>query len=1070
MNASASEADDRAASEATFRVTIERFKQVQQIFGRAYELPPDARKRYVAQACGDDSELLGEVTSLLAADAGSGNFLEGPALDSSAGSSLLHVFTKAHAANQPTYIDGYRVIERFGSGSMGVVYRAEQTKPRREVAIKLLRTGLTTPAAIRRFEFEAAALARLQHSGIAQVYATGTATLDGESRPYIVMELVRGTPLTQYADAENLSLTDRLDLLAKVADAIQHAHQRGIIHRDLKPANILVSDEATERRSDEGEEAIADHPFRFVASPKVLDFGIARVTSDLTHDGVTTEAGALLGTLAYMSPEQLAASDEVDTRCDVYALGVIGYELLGGRLPFETRGVAPASLLRTIESDSPTRLGLLNRACRGDIELVIGKAMHRDRSQRYESAAALAADIRALLGGRAIAARPATTTYQLRILYRRHRAATVGATLALAGLISGGVLAIRYAVIAADDRDRARAAERIAASRLREVEAARTVAQSEAEIAGAVTAFLQTTLESADPGRADRGGATVREALDRAQRNIDVQFADKPHVEAAVRLTIGKTYAALGEYGEAEQNLRRVLQLDETVGTRRTDPLVQLGIVLREAGRLDEAESTLVAAVKLASDAESGSDAPGERASEAATAQYILATVLVRKGAYADAIQLHETAFAARCEALGENALEVAESLDALGVALRHVGKHAQAEANYRRALKIRRECQRPDHPDIAVTLHNLSRTLHSLARFEESEQAVRDALAIQWAAYGEAHPNIALSQRSLALALESLGRFQEAYAALADAQAMYESLYPDGHGDLGMTLILRARIAARLQLSDDAERWIASATSMVERLGNHSDRLSLRTAVVQHYTRTGRADRALPIAEQHLADVRGTFGDAHIDVATALTSIAEVAMMQRDWPRSTAAIAESVTVLRAALGGDHPRVAEAMHNHAYVAHQSGDREAAIGIIVDAIERRRNLLGATHPDTIESEFEHGLILYELKRDDDAAAVLDACRQKYIATPGPAAAIRVSDCAILLDGIAERRGDPSESSIEALQSALKHIEAIVGESDKRLVPLINTLGARLVAANREVEAAELRARISRIQSQ
>jgi WD40 repeat protein len=333
----------------------------------------------------------------------------------------------------PPHVAGYRIVRTVGGGAMGTVYEAEQENPRRAVALKVIRAGVASREVVRRFAREAHILGRLHHPGIAQVYQAGVAD-DGQ--PYFVMELVVGLPLVEYARTRALTTPARLELLARVADAVQHAHDHGVIHRDLKPANILVDE---------------------TGQPRVLDFGVAHV-ADAGTQALTarTEVGQVVGTLAYMSPEQLGGDPaDLDGRADVYALGVLLFELLAQRLPYAVQGLPLAEAARIIHDRDPDRLGSVNTSLRGDVETIAAKALEKDRARRYPSAAALAADLRHYLAGEPITARPASAWYQFHKFARRNKALVGGAAATFAALAVGLVLALTFALREADQRRRA---------------------------------------------------------------------------------------------------------------------------------------------------------------------------------------------------------------------------------------------------------------------------------------------------------------------------------------------------------------------------------------------------------------------------------------------------------------------------------------------------------------------------------------------------------------------------------------------------------------------------------------
>ena len=404
-------------------------------------------------------------------------------------------------------IGGYRIIRMLGEGGMGAVYEAEQDRPRRSVALKVIRGVLASTELKRRFERESQTLARLHHSGIAQIYEAGSAETGFGVQPFFAMELIHGKSLVQYAEEHKLDIRQRLELMIKVCEAVQHAHERGIVHRDLKPGNILVDENG---------------------QPKILDFGLARATDADAQMTQQTVAGQILGTLAYMSPEQVLGDPlAVDTRSDIYALGVILYELLAKKLPYALSNVLHEAV-ETIRVTEPPQLSSVNRAFRGDVETIVGKALEKEKARRYASAAELAADIGRFLHDEPIVARPPSTTYRIAKFARRHRVLVASTAIIFLVLVCGIAVSTWQAV-------KARRAQR--------------EAEKQAAIAQAVTDFLRNDLlgqasayQQSDPD------IKVRTALDRAAAKVNEKFKNQPEVQMEILDTIGKTYGGMGVY------------------------------------------------------------------------------------------------------------------------------------------------------------------------------------------------------------------------------------------------------------------------------------------------------------------------------------------------------------------------------------------------------------------------------------------------------------------------------------------------------------------------------------------
>ena len=401
----------------------EKIKRAEEIFQIAIDLPVEERERVLRERCADDGGLRAFVERLLSHDAvGLGEFMCNPVF-----TPALDEATAAQAA-LPERIGHYEIIRVVGEGGMGVVYEARQENPSRTVALKVLRSGLPSGHMLRRFQHEAEVLGQLQHPGIAHIYEAATAEVgtDGSvavKLPYFAMEYIRGRSLTEHAKHHNLGTRQRLELAASICDAVQHAHQKGVIHRDLKPGNILVDE---------------------TGQPRILDFGVARATdADVQTMTMQTSVGQLIGTVPYMSPEQVTGdSRQLDTRSDVYALGVILYELLSGSVPHDVRSLSIPEAARKIRDEQPARLASINRVLRGEIDTIVAKALEKDKTRRYQSASDLAGDIRRYLRGAAIEAKSDSALYVLGKTVVRYRGFVLAAALVVVLLAAFGVVSL----------------------------------------------------------------------------------------------------------------------------------------------------------------------------------------------------------------------------------------------------------------------------------------------------------------------------------------------------------------------------------------------------------------------------------------------------------------------------------------------------------------------------------------------------------------------------------------------------------------------------------------------------
>ena len=525
-----------------------------------------------------------------------------------------------------TVIGNYRILESIGEGGFGTVYRAEQTVPvQRHVALKIIKLGMDTKQVVARFEAERQAMAMMSHPSIAKVHDAGVTST---GRPYFVMELVPGVPLTEFADEQGLSTDERLELFRNVCLAVQHAHQKGILHRDLKPSNVLVAQ-------------VDGAPL-----PKVIDFGVAKaMEKPLTDSSLATGEFQVIGTPEYMPPEQSAGRD-VDTRADVYALGVLLYELLTGTLPFKLEGTGIhelGDLLRHIREITPAKpssrvsgLGerlpvvarsrrtpptALIKGLRGDLDWIVMKALEKDRDRRYAAATELAEDIAHHLAHEPVHAGPPSNSYRVRKFVRRHRVFVFASSAVAAALLAAAGALVWSLVRVSDERDLAREAqtrekeareevelaleetdqarEEEAAARIAEA-AARVEAEESLEESDAVTTFLEEMLASLDPRR-DGRGVTVRELLDRSAGQVATDFASKPRIHSRIARTIGAAYRNLGFLDESEPHLESAVAIARATFEPDDRQLVhaasQLSRLRVKQMRLDECESLILECV-----------------------------------------------------------------------------------------------------------------------------------------------------------------------------------------------------------------------------------------------------------------------------------------------------------------------------------------------------------------------------------------------------------------------------------------------------------------------------------------
>jgi len=751
-------------------VTPERWRKIEEAYHAALAVPESERVIFLKSACADDESLISEVQALLAQPTGGASFLEAPAVEVAAQSLAMSAGAGAGAESssspgatrlperaRPETIGRYRVIRLLGEGGMGTVYEAEQEQPRRVVALKIIKPGYATAETLRRFQHESQALGRLQHPGIAQIYEASTADTGFGPQPYFAMEMIRGQALREFAETRHLDVRERLRLMAKVCDAVDHAHHRGVIHRDLKPGNILVDE---------------------TGQPKILDFGVAHVTESDVQLTRTTDVGQLVGTLAYMSPEQVSGDPQVlDTRSDVYSLGVILYELLAGRPPYHIGKKPVHEAIQTIREEEPEHLSSIQRSYRGDVETIVAKALEKDKARRYASAAELAADTRRYLADEPILARPASASYQLQKFARRHKALVIGAMAVVLALAAGAIASTVELV-------RARAEKRRA--------------DAEAATAQAVNDFLRDDLLAQASSERQGGPGTkldpdlkVRTALDRAAARIPGKFAHQPEVEAAIRDTIGQTYSELGLYPEASRHLELALELERRVlGTENPKTLrtmSQLGMALFFQGKYPQAEALFSRTVS------SQRRVLGLEHPDTLRSVYALAADYEKEGKIEQAAALFSRNLEIERRVLGPEHLETLRSMNGLAVTFNDQGKYAQSEVLYNQLLQSQRRVLGAEHPDTLMTMNNLSTDYDSEGKYTLAAALQSQALEIQRRVLGATHPDTLISMNNLADDYREGGKYVQAEALFSQTIEIQRRILGPEHP---YTLIARGGLA----------------------------------------------------------------------------------------------------------------------------------------------------------------------------------------------------------------------------------------------------------------------------------
>ncbi len=708
-------------SDATASTGGTRDERIERAFDEAMHATESERAGVLDRVCAGDADVRAEVESLLAHARETRDFLESPLLPGVA----------ALPMPRPETIGSFKIIGVLGEGGMGCVYEAQQERPQRRVAIKVVRPDAMTPNALRRFDREIQTLGQLRHPCIAQLYEVGERAgvggMGARSLPYLVMELVRGVSLTTFVRAEELDVRQRVALLAEIADAVQYAHQRGVIHRDLKPENILV-------------ERVEGADGQRKAAPKILDFGIARLM-DGSADASQTVAGHPMGTLAYMSPEQFAADPAgIDTRCDVYALGVIAYEVFAGARPLDVTGMSVLQAAKLIEATEPARLGTLHKRLRGDLELIVAKAMMKDREQRYATAAALAEDLRRHLRDEPILARPPSAGYQIAKFAKRNRAlvgvAGAGVGALIAGLVTSTVLYV------GEQRARKRAADAAALSE------------------GVRDYMISGLLLAASP---EKMGYDVKmmDVLTMASKGLNERFKDNPEIEAAVRFDLGTVLGQLGKYKESAEEFRLAADLFErTAGPDDEKTIRAMTSRSNALGGMHENAAALEVGQEALRRARRGLPVDNPRS---ISSRNNVGAALQSLGRVEEASAILREALSLAQRDPVKNAVVLSSVLTQLAACERQLGrKEAALELALQNVEHVKRT-QVTESEMGVVTRNNAVNALFENGKFTEAAEMAVDLVTTAERVFAPGHVNRGYVYTTTANALQRAGRFEEA-------------------------------------------------------------------------------------------------------------------------------------------------------------------------------------------------------------------------------------------------------------------------------------------------------------------
>ena len=910
----------------------ERWRRVDAILDAVLDLEPAARAARVAEACGSDERLRQEIEELLRAQTASSAFLATPAAEYAA--PLVAAIDRELTSRPHPWLLGrtvgrYRLVRELGEGGMGIVYLAERIDGQfeQQVAIKLAKQGLHGEEARRRFLQERQILARLEHPAIARLLDGG---VTDEGTPYFVMERVDGQPVTSYGAAHALPIDARLRLFLEICGAVQYAHRNLIVHRDLKPSNILVDDEGR---------------------VKLLDFGIAKLLGDTESSRESPRTIDRALTPEYAAPEQLSGGS-ISTSTDVYALGVLLYELLGGHRPYVVADGGVHALERAILEQEPappsTRVekGDVRRRLRGDLDRIVLKALQKSPERRYQSAEAFASDVRRHLDGLPVLARGDAFSYRARKFLARHLVG-VGVAALLVVTLAGGLVATTW---------QARRAER------------------EARKAEAVKEFLKTLFSAADPLVAQGREPSVRQLLDAGAGRIETELAGQPDVQSEVAWLIAGVYQSLGEYDRAVPLLRldldRRRRLDGPHSLAVAQILRQLADASYEQGRYDEAGAMYRSALDIEREKRGG------RTPQVAELLWDLGGVTRNRGDLAGAETLDKDALAIYTATKGDDSAESAGVRESLAIVYNQAARFADAAALERPVLAWRQQHLGPDHPHTLTAGYNLAYYLQALGEFDAAVGLAEDVAARQRRVLGGRHDALATSLRLLARASDGAGRAEAAVGPIAEALAIHSDRFGRDHVQIAHDRVWQALIEAHTGRLAEAERDAREALRIFDAQQGppRADLPTVYVTLALVLAETGRLDDAEAVVTRTVSDLRARHQEG-LFLGLALDAHSDIARRRGQPARARDLARAALPLVERGLGGDHPSTALARVHAGAAEWLAGDAATGEPLVRAGVARLEQQFPGGHPDLASTSFILGDLLRESGRATEARPLL-----------------------------------------------------------------------------------------------
>lgn len=946
----------------------DQWQRIRALFEETVRQPSQDQERFLEEACSEDPSLIPHVKQLLQAERDSKDFLEPPADE---GVARLVDESPSQTVTATT-IGSYEIRRLVASGGMGRVYEAEQKNPQRVVALKMLRHQLATPAALRRFRHESELLARLKHPAIAQIFEAGTHFEgDGPTRhelPFFAMEYVEGAQdVVGYANDRGLSIEDRLRLFILICEGVHHGHQRGVIHRDLKPANLLID---------------------AAGRPKIIDFGVARVIdAEQATDTRLTEAGQIMGTMHYMSPEQIEAdANEVDTRSDIYSLGVCLYELLTGYLPFEIDQAPMHKAARIITETEPIKPGRRVRSLIGDLERIILKAMHRDRDQRYAAVSDLSGDLRRFLAHEPVLAGPPGTAYRMKKFIRKYRVGVTAAVLVVLALLCG-MTGIVLGLIEAREQHRIAELEKEKAIEAqKEAEAQRDVARKEVLKSHTVIDFLKEMFACASPWQ-DGRDVKVVDILDRAAARIETALEHEPEVEAMLRFEVGRVYYRLGLLDEALPHIEYAMvglssilgeASEEAIGARNL-----LTLLLERKGLLERAErharETLQISRKFFN----------EDHQSTLGSMNNLAIVLQMRACYEEAGELHRAVLEKRISRHGENHLLTAYSMNNLANVLQDMDRPEDAVELYRKAFEVRETHLGLDHPDTVTAQSNLATTMMTLGRTQDAEPLLRKVHAVRLRELGEDHPSTLEALQNLGVLEANLGHFPEGEKILREVTERMIRVFGEENLNTLDSMHQHGNVLLQMERFEEAEALVErTLDGLIDQLGeDHPKTLDSKRCMARLQLRLGRYVVAEEQMRALLQDSSRIFGPDHTDTLIDMNNLSTLLIMQKRNTEAEPFMRMAVEGYRRIHGDEHMPTLLIRNNFAALLLDIDREDEAEAVSRDVIEIASKILPAGNLYIDVFTIGHGVALTRLGRLEEAEEKLLRCLENLKAGLG-----------------------------------------------------------------------------------